>query len=458
MKSFNIEKYKQIGQISVMLEAFVLNIIVYSVPPLYFLTLNSRARIASFYSYIGITLFVGGLAGAIYSFPFSESLIISGGNLAYGAFMMCTVMLIIIENDICTFRNMIRLVLMVDIFVFFGFSFMAWLLGSGLVIDPYNLPPSIFYVSFRVLIVGGILILGEILLLLFVFQQVRKYFSSLSAIASIYTLTFILILCSDGVLFPLVAFGLGLSPFSINIIFGNVLGKLLIAICYSFPLLGFYLIFRRKFARFIATPLRMNELFGVPRNQLLDTLQRYEIRDQQLQRDKKELTEMAERDQLTSLPNRHKFDVTFETEWHRCQREGQPLTLVIGDIDFFKQYNDTYGHHQGDECLKKVATLWGSMFERSSDLPARIGGEEFAVVVPNSSSDQILSSLQDFLVTLQEKKIPHSTSSISPYITMSIGAASIFPSKESSTNDLFVLADQCLYSAKHKGKNQIVVK
>lgn len=441
-----------------MLEALVLNVIVYSVPPLYFLSLNSRARIASLYGYIAITLFVGGLAGAIYSFPFSESVNISGGNIAYGAFMMCTVMLIIIENDTCTFRNMIRLVLMIDTFVFFGFSFMAWLLGSGLVIDPFNLPPSIFYVSFWVLIIGGVLILGEILLLLFVFQQVRKHFSSLFSVTSIFTLTFILILCADGIFFPLAAFALGLSPLSVNIIFGNILGKLLIAICYSFPLLVFYLIFRQKLSRFIATPLNINELFGAPRDQLLDSLQRYEIRDQQLQRDKKELTEIAERDRLTSLPNRHKFDVTFEKEWYRCQQGGQPLTLVIGDIDFFKQYNDTYGHHQGDECLKKVATLWGNMFERSSDLPARIGGEEFAVVVPNSSSDQILSSLQNFLVILQEKKIPHSTSSISPYITMSIGAASVFPSKESSTNDLFVLADQCLYSAKHKGRNQIVVR
>ncbi|WED29271.1 GGDEF domain-containing protein [Vibrio sp. DW001] len=441
-----------------MLEALVLNVIVYSVLPLYFLTLNSRVCIASLYGYIAITLFVGGLAGAIYSFPFSESLNISGGNLAYGAFMMSTVMLIIIENDTCTFRNMIRLVLMVDTFVFFGFSFMAWLLGSGLVIDPYNLPPSIFYVSFLVLVIGGVLILGEILLLLFVFQQVRKYFSSLFSVTSIFTLTFILILCADGIFFPLVAFALGLSPVSVNIIFGNILGKLIIAICYSFPLLGFYLIFRQKLSRFISTPLSLNELFGAPRDQLLDTLQRYEIRDKQLQRDKKELTEIAERDRLTSLANRHKFDVMFEKEWYRCQREGQSLTLVIGDIDFFKQYNDTYGHHQGDECLKKVARLWGNIFERSSDLPARIGGEEFAVIVPNSSSEETLFSLQNFLVILQENKIPHSTSSISPYVTMSIGVASIIPNKEFSTNDLFVTADKCLYSAKHAGRNTIIVK
>lgn len=440
-----------------MIEAFALNIIMYSIFPLYFLTLNSRTCIASFYGYITIVLFIGGLATSIYSFQLSETLIISGGNLAYGAFMMSTVMLIVMQNDINTFKNMIRLVVTVDTFVFLGLSFMSWLLSSGLVIDPHNLPPSIFSVSFTVLLVGGFLILSEILLLLFIFLQVRKYFSNLSIVASIYTLAFILILCIDGVLFPFIAYLFNIIPLSIDIISSNVLGKLVTAACYSPPLLVFYFIYRNKLEKFISTPTKIRDFLGGSR-QLLETLQRYELRDKQLQRDKQELIKLAEHDNLTSLPNRRKFDDTLKKEWFQCQNGLCPLTLVIGDIDFFKQYNDTYGHIQGDECLREVGLLWGASFKRSSDLPARIGGEEFAVIIPNSLAIDVLPNLKKFLRTLHERQLLHENSSVSPYVTMSIGVASIIPDKKFSMDELFRIADQCLYLAKDQGRNQIVDK
>lgn len=434
----------------------LLNIGLYSIFPLYFTTMTSRLRTPAFYMYISIVLVVGGLAGAIYSFPLSETLHISGGNLAYGAFMMSTVMLIIIERDVSTFRNIIQLVVQVDIFVFAGFNFLAWLLDSKLVLNTVHIPSAIFNVSLWVLIIGGVLILGEILVLLLIFLQVRRLISNISALAFIYTFAFILILCADGVLFPILAFGL--SPELVSIIFGNVSGKAIMAACYSVPMLGFYLIFRKKFIRFLDTPLPMNELIKAPRKKLLETLYHYEIRDQQFQRDKQELMEISERDELTTLANRRKFDQTFQTEWSRCQREEQFLTLVIGDIDFFKQYNDTYGHNQGDICLKKIAALWGNIFNRPSDLAARIGGEEFTILLPNTSPELALSSLHHFLTTLKEQPIPHHTSSIASHVTLSIGLAGCIPQKDTSPEALFILADQRLYAAKQGGRNRIVAE
>ncbi|MBJ7537504.1 GGDEF domain-containing protein [Marinomonas transparens] len=436
------------------LEAFFLNIALFSAFPLYITTMNTRLRSPALYSYMCLILLIGGISGTIYSFPLSDSLFISGGNLAYGAFMMTAVMLIISERSTATFRNIIRLVILIDFFIFVGFNFVAWLLSSGLVVNPLSIPSSIFTVSLEILFLGGGLILSEVLLMLFIFIQARKVTSKLSSLAFIYTLTFIGVLCLDGVLFPLIA--LNSNPELVAIIFGNVEGKAIMAACYSLPLLLFYAKSHKQFTRFVETPLAINELIRTPRKQLLDTLYQYEVRDQQLQQDKKELTERAEKDFLTGLANRWKFNQTFEKEWTSATQNQRPLTLVIGDIDFFKQYNDTYGHGEGDTCIKKVADLWNGITERTSGLAARIGGEEFAILIPDITPEQLLPRLQSFMAQLHEAAIPHSESTISPFVTMSIGAAGYTSNNESSLKDLYVTADKRLYKAKHNGRNQIV--
>ena len=286
------------------------------------------------------------------------------------------------------------------------------------------------------------------LLLLFTFLQARKLTSTPATLAVIYTLSFFLVLCLDGLLFPLFAFGLN-SEFT-SIVFGNVLGKAVIAGCYSVPMFMFYWVFRKNFSQFIDTPLDMVDLIRAPRTKLLEMLQSYEARTQKL-------TALAESDALTSLSNRRKFDQTLLTEWSRCTQERSPLTLVIGDIDFFKQYNDTYGHQQGDDCLKTVAACWGKVANGSTDLAARIGGEEFALIFPNTHPDQILARLEQFALNLQAQAIVHETSAVSSHITMSMGVVGCIPDEGSSHEDLFLAADNCLYQAKHKGRNQFIV-
>lgn len=435
------------------IDTFMLNIALFSFFPLIFAMLPPRLSIPAFYSYMSVILLVSGLTGAIYSFPISDNLNISSGNISYGAFMMCAAMLIIVERDTSTLKNMVRLVVLVNSFTFLGFSFLNWALSSGELVNPIRLNQEIFHASLWNLIVGGTLILVEIMLIMLAFILARKLTTYQPALTVIYTLIFIVILCADGVLYPLLAFR-G-SPELTTLINGNVLGKLIIGVCYSIPILLFFILFRRNFGQYIEASLPMHELIGFPRSKLIETLYQYQASNHQLQQDKQELSRLALYDELTTLANRRKFNQTLGDQWSRCQREGLPLTVAIGDIDFFKQYNDTYGHQQGDVCLKEIALLWAEIYNRPFDLAARVGGEEFAVILPDTLPEQTISCFQDFLTGLQRKAIPHKTSHIASCITMSVGVAGCIPTKNTSPDELFAVADRNLYSAKNNGRNQV---
>lgn len=434
----------------------LINICLYSIFPLFFATLNQRLRPIAFYSYLSVLLFIGSFASAIYSFPITETTNISGGNLAFGAFMMSVIILIIVEHDTNTFRNLIRLVVIVDLFVFMIFNFLTLILGSQDVLTPFDMPSSIFNMSLWLLIIGGVLILCEVLLLFLIFSRIRKHVTNLAVLAIIYTSAYILIFCLDGLLFPLLAFSF--NPDLVSIMIGNIYGKLLTALFFSLPMLLFYFIFRKKFNQFLQTPLTMKELLVAPRKKLIETLSLYEIRDQQFQNENQILQQIAEHDKLTGLANRRRFDKSLDSEWAKCQQTQKPLTLILGDIDFFKQYNDTYGHQQGDICLKNIAEIWGNIFKTPSALAARIGGEEFAIILPNISVEQVLPKLKQFLILLEEKPIPHSTSAVASHITMSMGVVECIPNKHFQSNELFLSADKCLYKAKNTGRNKMVTE
>ncbi|TDO95906.1 GGDEF domain-containing protein [Marinomonas balearica] len=433
--------------------AFIINVVLFSAFPLYAAMMPARFRSPALYAYMGIILVVGGLAGALFSYQVTETAYISGGNLAYGAFMMTAVMLIISEHHTGTFRNMLRLLILVDTFVFVGFNYTAWLLESDLISKPVEIPADIFKVSIEILLLGGALILLEIILMLIVFIQARRITSKLSHLAIIYTLTFISILCLDGVLFPLIA--LNSHPDVIQIIFGNVTGKAILAASFSVPLMIFYVISRKQFAQFVSSPLPLNELLSAPRKKLLDTLYQYEMRDRQLQQDKLELVERAEKDALTGLANRGKFNHVLDNLWSASKSAQTPITLVIGDIDYFKQFNDTYGHERGDDCLRRVAQLWSDTLEMDGALAARIGGEEFALLCPNCTYDDISERLQTFQAQLNSAAIVHEASDASAYVSMSIGVSSMTPNDDVNIRDLYVAADDNLYRAKKAGRNSI---
>lgn len=177
-----------------------------------------------------------------------------------------------------------------------------------------------------------------------------------------------------------------------------------------------------------------------------------------LQTANEKLQQLAILDGLTSIYNRRYFDLVLDNEWKRSMREQQPLSLIICDVDHFKAYNDTYGHQQGDKCLKQIAKILQKHTRRSTDFVARYGGEEFAIILPNTDTQGVLYIANKIKQQLAKQKLPHRKSSVSKFVTCSMGGATMIPSSGSSVANLIADADKLLYQAKHLGRDRIVVE
>ncbi len=175
---------------------------------------------------------------------------------------------------------------------------------------------------------------------------------------------------------------------------------------------------------------------------------------QQLQAANRELQRLATIDGLTQVANRRQFDEIFSREWRRLARERSPLSLILCDIDFFKFYNDTYGHQAGDLCLQHVARSLALAVRRSADLVARYGGEEFAVILPNTSAEGALQVAHAILLAVRQLKMTHRKSPISQYVSVSLGVASTIPSSTLPCAALIATADKALYRAKQEGRDR----
>jgi diguanylate cyclase (GGDEF)-like protein len=169
----------------------------------------------------------------------------------------------------------------------------------------------------------------------------------------------------------------------------------------------------------------------------------------------KRLEEASRSDPLTGLANRRQFDETKDVEFRRAQRSGQPLSVLMCDVDHFKHYNDCHGHAQGDVCLAAVARLLRDNFARAGELVARIGGEEFAVLLPGVDAQHARGAAERLRRRLATEAIPHSGSPTSPHVTLSIGLASYDPATMDRFDQLLHQADQALYRAKAQGRDRI---
>lgn len=167
----------------------------------------------------------------------------------------------------------------------------------------------------------------------------------------------------------------------------------------------------------------------------------------------RKLTTMSATDELTGLANRRRFDEAMASEWGRAQRSGMPLALAMIDVDWFKKYNDHYGHQAGDDCLRQVATVLAHHARRAGDLVARYGGEEFAVIMPSTSLEQALEVARDLCRAIADAGIPHSRSP-GGAVSISLGVASFVPHKDVQIEDLLREADLALYRAKELGRNR----
>jgi diguanylate cyclase (GGDEF)-like protein/PAS domain S-box-containing protein len=169
-----------------------------------------------------------------------------------------------------------------------------------------------------------------------------------------------------------------------------------------------------------------------------------------------ELQRLASMDCLTKIANRRCFDKTLESEWRRMNRDKQPLSLILCDIDFFKLYNDTYGHQGGDECLKVVAEILAQNARRGGDVAARYGGEEFAVILPRTDTLGAVQIAESIRSDLQARAITHAGSKVSKFVTVSMGLAIAVSDVKLSIEELIGNADRALYQAKLEGRDRIV--
>lgn len=212
--------------------------------------------------------------------------------------------------------------------------------------------------------------------------------------------------------------------------------------------LTFLQLWQRK-SRQAFTELSETQNQVLANNELLVRLNR------QLEQQTENMRSLAFLDELVRIANRRHFNRSLEAEWRRCQREQQPLSLVILDVDYFKQFNDLYGHQRGDDCLIRIAGSLKNSLTRSHDLPARIGGEEFACLLPNTPLQGALVKAERIRSEIEALDIPHGGSLVKPVVTVSVGVASVMPESGAGYLKLLELADEALYQSKKKGRNRV---
>ena len=174
----------------------------------------------------------------------------------------------------------------------------------------------------------------------------------------------------------------------------------------------------------------------------------------QLEESNKELQRLSAQDGLTGIPNRRNFDESLDREWKRSHRNKVSLALIMIDIDFFKKYNDNYGHLAGDDCLKRVAQTLQTALHRPADIIARYGGEEFAAILPETTSDGAITVSENLHNAITELAIEHGHSDACPIISISQGIAISEDCQFENIEELMALADKALYEAKEAGRNQ----
>lgn len=166
------------------------------------------------------------------------------------------------------------------------------------------------------------------------------------------------------------------------------------------------------------------------------------------------LQTLAETDPLTQLANRRRFSEDLQREWRRASRDSHPLSLLLIDVDYFKAYNDHYGHRSGDECLATIGQMLRNAAQRGGDLPARIGGEEFVLLLPGTTPEDALHVAESLRLAIYARNIPHVGSTATPRVTISVGVAGTWYTEKMSVDCLMEAADRALYTAKEEGRNR----
>ncbi|MDG1581789.1 sensor domain-containing diguanylate cyclase [Pseudomonas sp. GOM6] len=178
--------------------------------------------------------------------------------------------------------------------------------------------------------------------------------------------------------------------------------------------------------------------------------------EEQLLALQKQLEEYSYKDGLTGINNRRMFDSVLDVEWASAQRSRRPLSLILLDIDFFKQFNDHYGHIQGDDCLRRVAEALEAAAVRPRDCVARFGGEEFVLVLPETDAESAKQIAERCRKLVGHLRIPHEQSKVAQLLTLSLGVGTIIPEAHDSPLDFIEAVDRLLYQAKQQGRDRLL--
>jgi diguanylate cyclase (GGDEF)-like protein len=207
---------------------------------------------------------------------------------------------------------------------------------------------------------------------------------------------------------------------------------------------------------YITKPINLSILRQRVRNLVR---QSHTIKNQldELQQANQNLKSLVNLDSLTKLSNRRGFDDYIQKEWDRMRRIAAPLSLIMCDVDFFKNYNDRYLHPNGDRCLIEVAMAMRNTVRRSGDLVARYGGEEFAIVLPNTDALGAVSVAENVRSAIKNLQIVHEASAVCPHVTISVGVSTIIPNADNDFQALIHAADRALYQAKSQGRDRVTM-
>lgn len=188
---------------------------------------------------------------------------------------------------------------------------------------------------------------------------------------------------------------------------------------------------------------------------LTESVEKIEQQKLELKRINRELMQISLKDPLTGVWNRRKYDETIKLEWYRCLRYQRPIALILLDVDYFKQFNDFYGHMAGDECLIKIGETLKNTLSRSNGMATRYGGEEFLLLLTEIEKEEVIEVANMLQQKIEALNIHHEQSLVSRYVTASIGVTYTIPNSNSSYKDLFKIVDKALYQAKAAGRNQV---
>jgi len=206
--------------------------------------------------------------------------------------------------------------------------------------------------------------------------------------------------------------------------------------------------------------LRRDDEVGALADSFDNMVQTIRERSEELKRANEQLTLLSMRDGLTGISNRRMFDDRLKQEWRRAMRDKTAISIILGDVDFFKNYNDAHGHLQGDQCLIAVAAVLQQQMQRPADLVARFGGEEFAVILADTDAEGARHVAESLRQSVLELHLEHGLSEAASFVTMSFGVASIIPQPEDGDGGMAELlrrADLAMYQAKRLGRDRVVV-